>query len=341
MICPTCNYSSHEQLFSVPSPLICPSSREDEVIFLSEGMFCSGELQNCEVNTHLEFFHSLLPAFLNLSDVLLLLDPSCPLYASSPMSSECSATPTTFTAGQLAGAAIGAALAMLIVVTLLAVVVLLVVIQRKRRREREKELSSHPMSKTRMKVRSIHKRSTLTHPATNTGQEDNYEMLPAQLDTGLVRKEEKKEEAPPEYEIPSNVVNLPTAVSQDSVEYEEMLDGVEVGGGDNKKAPLRPRGGGKKEKKSDKKKKKNTLAPAYANVGKGAAAKPRDQQGAHSGAEALKPNYANMDGSITGSQGGARKKFSTEETATVKKDGGEASGGDTQQLSATAMKSKK
>lgn len=206
-ICPTCNYSPTE-IFLTSVSTACSS--RDEVVLRAEVTTCLGNLQQCDFNTHLEHFRSIPSPFLAISNsTLLLLDRSCPLYASSAQSTEC-LTSVGFSAGVLAGGVVGGMVLGACIALCCVVVVVLVFVHIKRRRQGKKEMTPHPTSHN-FPRKDLHNMKDLqAHHNKNSSDDTGYEYLP----TFRTQTLEKSQQDEGGYDIPHDVVKgLPTATA--------------------------------------------------------------------------------------------------------------------------------
>lgn len=212
----------------------------------------------CDLNTHIEFFHSLSPSFLLfLDERLLLLDSNennCPLYTGSADSTSC-LTGSTSSIGSIVGGVIGGIIAGAVIA--LGIAALVIVIILKRRKSDTKELDPHPTtSKFPGKGSSglVEAAEQRYAGKQNPSDDAGYEFLP------VFNKGPTGDATDAEYDIPQLALSgLPSAPAAGQSEYEvmDLMDtntGTAGGGKESrfskrKKAPAAPKGSKQKEKK--------------------------------------------------------------------------------------------
>jgi hypothetical protein len=267
LTCPSCRYAPWGAF--IHSASIACSNVPDELVFRAEVAFCGGVFQTCDLSTHIEMFHSLVPAFLRFENRILLLDNNCPLYSGSVRSTECLTGRSSSTAS-LAGGVIGGIFAGVVLTLGIGAVVIAVIIFKCRNWD-EDELNPHPKTDKFPKgeVSSSSIGTTEQRYANQKNQPDDpgYEFLPV-FNKGPSGDETGELS---EYDVPQLALSGLPEAPPPNAEYEVMGDlvpeksrgkGKKGGSSKKKHAPQVP----KSSKEQAQKKQKNTRRQAYENV---------------------------------------------------------------------------
>ncbi len=253
-ICPTCGYNVWRAVLRSPS--VTCSTAQNILVFRSDISTCSGEKENCSLLTHLEFFHSLDPPFLFVQNILFLLDPSCPLYATSLRSTDCLPGDSFFL---IFGALIG--------ICIIVIIILVVWIRRKKFKKYDEtphlmtSVAPRPVTNNTTSTRTTPAHTSTAHtgttPQSKTGkasttaapeqlEESGYEYIPF---AGRVEQQDDIE-----YAVPNEVLaNLPRQSNDNQqADYEEP------------DVQITDRASSKKNKKGN----KMTQNPSYVKVDK-------------------------------------------------------------------------
>lgn len=185
-------------------------------------MFCRGNFETCDLNTHIEFFHSLVPSFLlfpgdNGDNRILLLDNNCPLYAGSAQSTDC-LTGSSSSAAAIVGGVFGGLIAGAVIALGIAALVVVIIVKWRRSRENE-EVPPHP------KTHRFPTSATEVRYTHNSQSDDpGYEFLPV-FNKGS-GTEVNGDDFDAEYDIPQVALTGLPSVAADGPQY-EVMDPVE------------------------------------------------------------------------------------------------------------------
>lgn len=229
-ICPSCSYTIWGKFLDSTTTSIACSEVQDEVVFRSRVKECANDVRMCNLYTHLEFFHDLSNAYLLVSGSVYLLDKTCPLYTTSPDSSECLSSGTS--AGGIVGAMFGGLIAGAAISAGICLVIFIVVIKRGRR-ESEKD-NPHPKTfkKASMRPKKVNNYTTKEEKKEEDDEDlddyvdveggkfgdSSYEYLPTFKDKTM---KDKAKGPDAEYDVPQDIMTgLPGGKLQNSGGYE-------------------------------------------------------------------------------------------------------------------------